>query len=207
MYDVAIPIMRGVRARRPRSEVGIDAGVTDDTTLARAIARGDHAAMRELHDRFGRRVFGVLLRALPDRGAAEDVFQQVMVEVWQRAESFDPARGSLAAWIMTLARSRAIDELRRRRPEPVDPHAVEIADRADDGFATAVAEWEMSELLAALPDDERSVLEMRFRLELSQSEIAERTGLPLGTVKTRMTRGLARLREGIDTGLVERSER
>ncbi len=184
--------------RRIRRGDDRDEARSGEASLAAAIARGDRDAMHTLHQRYGPSVFGVLRRALPDHAAAEDVFQQVMLEVWQRASSFDPGRGSLTTWMMMLARSRAIDELRRHRPEPVDPHGVEIADRADDHFEVAIGEWELADLLGTLPEDERMLLELRFRLGLSQAEIAERTGLPIGTIKTRMTRALKRLREALD---------
>jgi RNA polymerase sigma-70 factor (ECF subfamily) len=128
---------------------------------------------------------------------AEDVFQQVMTEMWLRASSFDAERGSFARWLMTLARSRALDELRRRRPEPVDPVDVALHGADDASLQGVIDEWELSYLLTTLPTDERQVIEMRFRDDLSQSEIASRTGLPLGTVKTRMNRGLTRLRTSL----------
>lgn len=167
----------------------------DSADLIARIADGDQDAMRELHAQYGRSVFGFLRRLLPDRMTTEDVFQQVMLESWQRAGSFDSSRGSVGGWLLMLARSRAIDELRKRRDEPTDPATLAAEPLADDALATALGDWQVGQILDQLPHDERTVIEMRFRQDLSQTEIAERIGLPLGTVKTRMNRGLGRLRE------------
>lgn len=165
-----------------------------DRDLLRLVAHGDDDAMRALHAEYGSVMFGVIQRLVRDRSTAEDVFQQVMVEVWQRAESYDERRGSARTWLLTLARSRAIDELRRRRPTPVDPES--MPDVAVDGEEDdLIAQWEMAHSLDQLPHDERRLLEMRFRLDMTQAEISEHTGIPLGTIKTRMNRGLNRLRE------------
>jgi RNA polymerase sigma-70 factor (ECF subfamily) len=132
-----------------------------------------------------------------DAGAAEDVQQQVFLDVWRRADEFDPARGSLLTWIMTITRSRAIDHLRRRTPEPADQDAI-LAQL--DAAATAPAtdalieQWHMVDLLRRLPPAEADVLRRRFYGGASQSQIAADTGIPLGTVKTRMVSGLQRLR-------------
>ncbi|MEZ5076746.1 MAG: sigma-70 family RNA polymerase sigma factor [Solirubrobacterales bacterium] len=169
--------------------------------LAEGLRERDPAALREVYEQLGRITFGFLLKTLGDRGAAEDVQQQVFLEVWRRAESFDPGRGSLLTWVMTIARSRAIDHLRRRVPEPVDPQTA--SDRIEAGVGSeeieALAEqWRLRGLLDRLPEAEAELLRMRFYGELTQSEIAAQEGIPLGTVKTRMFNGLRRLREMID---------
>jgi len=165
--------------------------------LAAGLRAGDPEALAALHATYGRTVFGFLRGALPDRGAAEDVFQIVMTEVWRRGASYDPERAGLLTWIMTIARSRAIDELRRRVPQPDEDAVAELAATADpEAGADALAErWRVAHLLTLLPPEEAEALRLRFYDELSQSEIAERTGIPLGTVKTRMVRGLERLRD------------
>ncbi len=165
-----------------------------DHDLLRLVAGGDEDAMRTLHAEYGSVMFGVIRRFVQDRSTAEDVFQQVMLEVWQRAESYDERRGPARTWLLTLARSRAIDELRRRRPAPMDPQSLpDVA--IEGGEDDLIAEWEMAHSLDQLPHEERRLLEMRFRLDMTQSEISEHTGMPLGTIKTRMNRGLNRLRE------------
>jgi RNA polymerase sigma-70 factor (ECF subfamily) len=176
---------------------GVPAAPAAERRLAAQLQAGDPDALAVLHATYGRTVFGFLRGALADRGAAEDVFQIVMTEVWRRGGSYDPARAGLLTWVMTIARSRAIDELRRRVPEP-DQDAVAELSAAEDpaAFADELAErWRVAHLLTLLPPDEAEALRLRFYAELSQTEIAERTGIPLGTVKTRMVRGLERLRD------------
>jgi len=159
----------------------------------------DPDALRRAYERFSRPVFGFLLRFLGERPAAEDVQQQVFLEVWQKADRFDPERGSLLAWIMVIARSRAMDHSRRRIPEPRDPagavSAIESNGSGRDEIEEAVDAWHFTQLLGSLPDEEAQLLRYRFQGGLSQSEIAVRTGVPLGTVKSRMVTALGRLRE------------
>jgi RNA polymerase sigma-70 factor (ECF subfamily) len=170
--------------------------------LAARLRDGDPDALAEIYREYGATTFGYLLRILRDRGAAEDVQQQVYTEVWRRAREYDPERAGMLTWTMTITRSRAIDHLRRRVPEPRDP---DVAARTIEAGQDTAAEsdaladrWRMAHYLGRLPDDERALLRMRFYEELSQTEIAERTGVALGTVKARMVRGLRRLRELIE---------
>lgn len=173
------------------------AATRSERRLAASLKARDPRGLEVVHAEYGPIVFGYVLQRLRDRAAAEDVFQQVMTEVWRRGGEYDVRRASPITWILTIARSRTIDELRRRRPEPVDPHQVPeepVVDRHDE----LLDQWRMSHLLAQIPTDERRLLEQRFYGGLSQSEIAERSGLPLGTVKSRMVRGLERLRQLLD---------
>jgi RNA polymerase sigma-70 factor (ECF subfamily) len=159
--------------------------------------------LAELYATYGRATFGFLMHTLRDRAAAEDVQQQVFLEAWQRGPSYDPALASPASWLMLIARSRAIDELRRRVPEPRDPHGPAMADTAEPG-RTDVDElhdrWWLAAVLAELPEEEAVPLRMRFAQDLTQAEIAEALQLPLGTVKTRMARALHRLRPILEAG-------
>lgn len=168
--------------------------------LARRLRRRDPDVVADLYERYGAASYGVLLRTLRNRDDADDVQQQVFAEVWRRAEQYEPARAGLLTWILTIARSRAIDHLRRRVPEPVPTD--ELHRLTGDGGAPAEADlaldrWRAVELLATLPDHERELLRLRFYEELSQTEISARLDLPLGTVKARMVRALRRLREGL----------
>ena len=168
----------------------------EEQRLARALRAGDRDAVAAVEARFGRVLAGFLRDALPDPGAAEDVLQQVLLEIWRRGPDYDPERASLLTWMMTIARSRAIDERRRRRPEPVEPAAVAASAGAGPGEVDRLLErWRLAGLLDRIPQEEAAALRLRFYEELAQPEIAERMGIPLGTVKTRMVRGLARLRQ------------
>ena len=165
--------------------------------LAARLRAGDADALADVHEACGAATFGLLVRMLGDRAAAEDVQQQVFTEVWQRAGDYDPRRAGLLTWVLTIARSRAIDHLRRRVPEPRDPQLPDP--RTVEAGADALLErWRLAQLLGRLPEAERALLRLRFYDELSQSEITAATGIPIGTVKARMVRGLTRLREMIE---------
>lgn len=168
--------------------------------LVAGLRRGDAGALESLHADYGPTVFGYLRNTLGDRGAAEDVFQQVLTEVWRRGAQFDPARGSVLTWVMMIARSRAVDELRRRRPEPSEDAIARLAAEpaAEDEPDALADRWRVAHLLGLLPQDEAEVLRLRFYDELTQNEIAALTGLALGTVKGRMVRALERLRDLIE---------
>jgi RNA polymerase sigma-70 factor (ECF subfamily) len=168
-----------------------------DRRTADGLRTGDPRALEAVHEQCGSTVFGYLRHVLRDRTAAEDVFQQVFTEIWRRGAQYDPARGSLSTWALTIARSRAVDELRRRRPEPLDPADLPETPGPAPHDA-ALDRWRMVNLLARLPVEERELLRLRFYAELTQTEIAEQTGLPLGTIKSRMVRGLERLRGLLD---------
>jgi RNA polymerase sigma-70 factor (ECF subfamily) len=189
-----------------------------DGALVAAVAAGSEDALAELYDRHAAAIHATALRLTGDRQAAEDVVQEVLLTLWNRAERFDPAAGSLAAWLGTMARNRAIDRLRAagRRPQLValgrddDEGSAEAAleraaeaDRDTDRFDAAdpVAVLEAAETrdaisaaLATMAEPEREVILLAYRDELTQREIADRLGWPLGTVKTRTRRALARLR-------------
>lgn len=171
----------------------------DERRLAKGLRRRDPAALEELHTLCGRATFGLLLRMLGDRAEAEDIFQAVLLEAWERGGNYDPRRASPLTWVLLMARSRAIDHLRRRIPEPRDPvGAIALLDRegGEQGHADElIEEWHMAGLLARLPVEEAAILRARFHDGLSQREIAESFDVPLGTVKMRMVHGLERLRE------------
>ncbi len=162
------------------------------------IARGDSAAVKDCLDRYGGLVWSLARRFCPDRSEAEDAVQEIFVEVWRSAARFDPERGSEVTFVATLARRRLIDRLRRaaRRPrtEPMEAGAERtvspVAEReADLARVRAVIE--------TLPPDPRRVLTLAVREGLSHQEIAARTGLPLGTVKSHSRRGLMRVRQAL----------
>jgi RNA polymerase sigma-70 factor, ECF subfamily len=168
--------------------------------LLAEIARGDHDAFASFYDLHAARVHTLALRILRERGEAEEVVQDVFVQVWRQAETYRIDRGTPEAWLITMTRSRSIDKLRsrRRREEMVRP--VESPERLPGPVALesvsgpAEARATLGGALADLPAVQRSVLELAYFDGLTQSEIAARLGEPLGTVKTRMRSGLERLR-------------
>ena len=168
---------------------------SSDTVLVSAIRSGDEQAMVQLYERYSPIVYSVALRVLGDTGAAEDILQDVFMQLWRRPDSFDASRGSLPAWLAVITRNRAIDSLRKRRPE-TDIADVIVSVQPD----LAGAEWsraldKIRGALGNMPAPQRSALEMAYFEGLSHTEIAERTGEPLGTVKTRIRSGLLALRK------------
>jgi RNA polymerase sigma-70 factor (ECF subfamily) len=161
-------------------------------SLLRRLTAGDHLALGEVYDRYAGLVNGLALRILRDRTEAEDVVQEVFVQIWRQAARFDPARGSPEAWICTMARTRALDRLRRRasrREEPSEaaPGATETP-RTEQALAIRKA-------LDTLSTDQRRALELAYYEGLTQTEIAARLDEPLGTIKTRIRTALIRLRD------------
>ena len=193
----------------------------EDGALVRAVAEGSHDALAVLYDRYVDSIFAVARRSTSDRGAAEEVVQETFLALWDRAETFDPAMGSVGGWLRAIARNRGVDRLRAaaRRPTLV-PYPVAVgtgepdagsldriatpgsvmggstaAPTPEEGLASAETRRAVQAALATMPADEREVIVLAYSDELTQSEIAERLGWPLGTVKTRTRRALARLRE------------
>jgi len=173
---------------------------SSDAELLRLVAGGDEAALASIYDQYASILLGLLLRILRSRGEAEDVLQEVFLQVWRRAGDFDESRGRGFTWLVTLARSRAIDRLRAldSRSRTAAASASEPSDFVSDASAdTFRAEQReiVQAALAQLPDEQRRTLLLAYEEGLTQTEIAERTGQPLGTVKTRTRSGLMKLRE------------
>jgi RNA polymerase sigma-70 factor (ECF subfamily) len=170
--------------------------MTSDTALVTAIRSGDQGAMKALYDRYSSIVYSVALRVLQDTGAAEDLLQDIFMQLWRNPGAFDASRGNMAAWLAVIARNRAIDALRRRRPEDdIEDVAVSVE---HDLVSEADRSRTMDKVrgaLQAMPAPQRSVLEMAYFEGLTHSEIAGKTGEPLGTVKTRIRAGLLSLRK------------
>jgi RNA polymerase sigma-70 factor (ECF subfamily) len=171
---------------------------TDGQLIVR-VAAGDHGAFDELHGRYSRAVLGLALRRLGDRGRAEDATQDAFVAIWRSARTYNPDRGKGAPWLYAVARNAITDGL-RRTPEPVaEPQdgPGREPDPADEAEASWTA-WVVHRALEALPDHERPVIELAYWSGLSQSEIASRLAIPLGTVKTRTRSALARLADALE---------
>jgi len=174
---------------------------TEDCEAVRRMVDGDAAGLTALYDRHGRLVYSLALRIVRDPGDAEDVTQDVFVQAWRQADRFDTERGSVAAWLLTVARARAIDLVRRRRvrPQPaVDPVVSEASDdspRQDVQLESKERARTIRAALDSLPLAQRLMIELAFFDGLTHTEIAEQLEVPLGTVKTRVRQGLARLRD------------
>lgn len=174
--------------------------ISPDLSAVTAMKSGDQRAMAELYDRYASIVYAVALRVLGDTMAAEDVLQEVFLQLWRNPGAFDAARGSLAAWLAVITRNRAIDLLRKRKPmTDIEDVVVSVTpDLANEADRSRAAE-KVRGVLGAMPSAQRSALEMAYFQGLSQSEIASKTGEPLGTIKTRIRAGLMTLRKAFQT--------
>jgi RNA polymerase sigma-70 factor (ECF subfamily) len=178
----------------------MDSDVRADITLIERIVARDERAVGELYDRHSRLLYGLILRVLRDRGDAEEVLQEVLLLVWTRAETYNVSLGSPAAWLVRVARNRAIDRL---RANSVRVRAVESAPepesrRTDNPEASASLTEQQRVVvraLDALPPEQRTLIEQAYYFGLTQSELAEKFNLPLGTVKTRVRTGMQTLRQ------------
>jgi RNA polymerase sigma-70 factor (ECF subfamily) len=193
MSEYAVTLSRAVG--RQESD---EAREPSDEQVLEAVGRGDDDALGVLYDRFGRLAFRLAFRILRDRALAEDAVQDAFLTVWRSADAYKRERAKPSTWILTVVHRRAVDIVRREQsrrgeplevaPEPVSAPASEDAVLRDRRSAVQAA-------LTELPDDQRQALELAYYGGLTQSELAERLGVPLGTVKSRMFAGLGRLRE------------
>jgi RNA polymerase sigma-70 factor (ECF subfamily) len=172
----------------------------DDVALLKAIGGKDEKALSQLYDRYRVVLFGLLVRILNNREEAEDVLQELFLQVWHRAGDYDPNRGRPFTWLVTLARSRAIDRLRSvaSRERVATESAREVVEEVSDAVADAVRSEQrgiVTSALSQLPEEQQRALVLAYFDGLTQSEIADRLGAPLGTVKTRMRAGMMKLRE------------
>ena len=170
----------------------------DDATLLANVQSGDEQAMGTLYDRYSKIVYSVSLRVLRDPSSAEDVLQEIFMQLWRSPESFVASRGSLGGWLAVVARNRSIDALRRKRPtDSMDDIVIASSfNLAKDSERTLLIEKARA-VIHLLPPEQRKTLEMAFFDGLTHSEIAEMTGEPLGTVKTRIRSGLTTLRKAL----------
>ena len=180
-----------------------------DIRLLQRIAARDTDALAELYDRHSRLLFSLILRIVNDRGEAEDLLQETFVRVWNRAEIYDPRIGGPLPWIVRVARNRALDRLRARKVRAavdtpgIDAAAIEPGrDIGIQSPEAAVLEAErrvrVADALAGLPFEQRRLIEAAFFEGYTHSELAERFGLPLGTVKTRIRAGMIAMRQGLE---------
>jgi RNA polymerase sigma-70 factor (ECF subfamily) len=170
-----------------------------DEALVALAARSEQSALAELYDRFGRPAYGLALRILRDESLAEDAVQEAFLTLWRTAARFVPERGKASTWILTLVHRRAVDIVRREERRRAD--ALEQAPEPESREAVDEEAWlrlqreRVQDALRKLPDQQREAIELAYYGGFTQSELAERLGQPLGTIKSRMFGGLARLRE------------
>lgn len=194
-------------------ELGVAEGELSDEALLAGMAVGDQEAAVTFTRRYQRRVFGLAYSMTSDAGVAEDVAQEAMIRVWRHAPVFDPRRGTVTSWVLTITRNLAIDALRLRRAVPMDP---------DDFAATALASSEhnpedavrrgdirhiVRTALTVLPEEQRRAVVLAAVYGRTALEISESEGIPLGTAKTRIRTGLIRLRAAVERAEGIRSER
>ena len=193
------------RAEPSRSRGDLNAA---QQQLIARIRRSDTAALAELYDATSAQIFGVILRIVGDRTAAEEITIDVFKQVWTQAGKFDATRGSLWSWLMLMARSRAIDFLRsklrhaRQREQDLDAAVHDVSDRTPNPEERMLESDRRQMVVAALESlgpEKRKALEMAFFLGLTHTEIAERLGAPLGTVKTHIRSALAQLRTTLES--------
>lgn len=168
-----------------------------DAELVRDVAEGRREALGELYDRFAPRLLGVAQRLLRSRGEAEDLVHDVFIEAWRRAGSYEPARASVASWLLLLVRSRALDRLRSARRWQSIERVVALSSDAQHALPSPAEFGDAAALRAfvtGLPVDQRAVLELGFFAGCSYPEIARRLLIPVGTVKSRMARALQNMR-------------
>ena len=174
------------------------AHLSDEAVVA-LVARSDDTALAELYDRFGRVAYGLALRILRDEKLAEDAVQEAFLAAWRSADRFMPERGKASTWILTLVHRRAVDLVRREEGRRADALGDEQepgpAESAEDDAWLRFERERVQAALRKLPDQQREALELAYYGGFTQSELAERLGQPVGTIKSRMFTGLARLRE------------
>lgn len=178
-------------------------GALDDANLLFRVTAGDERALEAIYDRYSRLIFSVALHLVGERTTAEEVTLDVFTRLWQNAADYDPARAQLSTWLTSIARHRAIDRLRRRGVRP-EGHSLSL-DGADfvlhaenaspeESAAIRIQRQRVQAALDELPEDQRNALALAYMRGLSQREIADQLGLPLGTVKTRIRLAMEKLR-------------
>jgi RNA polymerase sigma factor (sigma-70 family) len=195
MSEYAVTLAAAVR--RETDAVSLDATASDEQILE-AVGRGDDDALGVLYDRFGRLAYGLAYRILRDQALAEDAVQEAFLTVWRSADAYKRERAKPSTWILTVVHRRAVDLVRReqrRRGEPLEAAPEPTAGPADEDASLRDRRTAVQSALRELPDDQRQALELAYYGGLTQSELAERLGVPLGTVKSRMFAGLGRMRE------------
>src|SRR6059058_350104 len=198
---------RGRRERR--TPMPRDLAHLSDEALVALVARSDETAIAELYDRFGRVAYGLARRILRDDSLAEDAVQEAFLAAWRSAPRFVPERAKASTWLLTLVHRRAVDLVRReerRRAESLGEEAEQTVGASDEAVWLRYERERVQDALRKLPDQQREAIELAYYGGFTQSELADRLGQPLGTIKSRMFAGLTRLRELLSEGETEWSE-
>jgi RNA polymerase sigma-70 factor (ECF subfamily) len=193
-YSAAVPPSAAAEARSEDTE-----SEPTDGYLIERVADGDANAFEVLYHRYVRSVFGLALRRLGDRMRAEDAVQETFAAVWRSARTYRADRGPGAPWLYAVARNAIVDRARGRHEPPGEvPDAASSEPTPEERAETSYVSWRVHRALSGLPDNEREVIELAYYAELSQSEVAQFLGIPLGTVKTRTRSGLHRLATALE---------
>ena len=187
-----------MRIQFSMSRVARDLVHLSDEALVALVARGEEDGLAALYDRYGRTAYGLALRVVRDPALAEDVVQEAFLSLWRTAGRFVPERARAETWLLTIVHRRAVDLVRReerRRAEPIESAPETVDDAAEEAPWMRLERERVQAALAALPDPQREAIELAYYGGFTQAELADRLGQPLGTIKSRMFAGLARLGE------------
>ena len=194
----ALALRSGLPRRSALATIPVVETTTDGDLIAR-VGEGDAGAFEQLYRRYSRPVFALALRRLGDRGRAEDAVQETFASIWRSAGSYRRERGPGAPWLYAVARNAIVDRRRALGPIPAEPVDEASSDAGPDERAeSSWTAWRIHRALAELPEQERKLIELAYWGGLSQSEIADFVGIPLGTVKTRTRSALSRLADALE---------
>jgi RNA polymerase sigma-70 factor, ECF subfamily len=196
--SAAVALSSGLLGKPSLATIHVVEPTSDGDLIAR-VGEGDAGAFELLYRRYARPVFALALRRLGDRGRAEDAVQETFASIWRSAGSYKRERGPGAPWLYAVARNAIVDRRRSLGPAPAEPVDEPSNDAGPDERAEASwTAWRVHRALAELPDEERTLIELAYWGGLSQSEIADFVGIPLGTVKTRTRSALSRLADALE---------
>jgi RNA polymerase sigma-70 factor (ECF subfamily) len=196
--STALALRTGLPGRPTLATIQVVETTTDGDLIAR-VGEGDAGAFEQLYRRYSRPVFALALRRLGDRGRAEDAVQETFASIWRSAGSYRRERGPGAPWLYAVARNAIVDRRRALGPVPAEPVDEPSGDAGPDERAeSSWTAWRVHRALGELPEQERKLVELAYWGGLSQSEIAEFVGIPLGTVKTRTRSALSRLADALE---------
>jgi RNA polymerase sigma-70 factor (ECF subfamily) len=193
---IAMAVPSLVRRTQGRREPVTQAPKLSDEALVAAVANADEDALGQLYDRFGKVAYGLAFRVLQDPALAEDAVQEAFLQAWRGAGAYDPERAKASTWLLTFVHRRAVDLVRReerRRTVPIDPVPEPSGSGADEEVVARSRRQIVQDALRRLPTEQREAIELAYYGGLTQSELAEKLGQPLGTIKSRMFTGLQRL--------------